>query len=108
MIGNRSWAIVQQMSDRRQSKPHICLFPWMAPHEPMGTSGPGVSGCPYTISVGYNYRADKKKPQTLPKKPINRATKNQTKNPLVFSGCVRSATDLFVEAGEQEGGSALD
>lgn len=85
------------MSDRRQSKPHICLFSWMIPHhdEPMVISGPGSRGVPIP-----SVWATAKKIQT--------PQKTQTKNPLVFSGSVRSAADLFVEAGEQEDGSALD
>lgn len=31
VVGNPCWGVVQQMSGRRQSEPHICLSSWTAP-----------------------------------------------------------------------------
>lgn len=90
------------MSDRRQSKPHICLLSWMIPHEPMATPGPGSRDVPVPSGWATNYWAGKKTPN-----PSKNTNKKPNKNPLVFSGSVRSAADLFVEAWQQEGGSAL-
>lgn len=55
-----------------------------------------------------NKQTKSPKNQTPQKPQSTNQPKKQTKNPLVFFGSVRSAADLFVEAGEQEGGSTLD